>query len=121
VPRTRWTPLNKPSYIYIIVCACRPKGIDENTAENSKKKKKKKKKKKTKVKCSVCCEKRAIYARAGAEKPLRCGGCRVAGDVNVVDKKCGCGKSPTFGPPGGKKVHCAGCRVDGEVDLKNLQ
>jgi hypothetical protein len=71
------------------------------------------------AKCSVCREKRAVYARAGAEKPIRCGRCRVAGDVNVMHKKCGCGKQPSFGPPGGKKVHCAGCRVEGDVELKN--
>jgi hypothetical protein len=70
-------------------------------------------------KCSVCKEKYASFARAGAEKPLRCGGCRVAGDVNVVSKRCGCGKRPVFGPVGGKKVHCAGCRVEGDVDLMN--
>jgi hypothetical protein len=69
------------------------------------------------AKCSVCCEKRASFARAGAEKPIRCGGCRMAGDVNVKNKMCGCGKQPSFGPPGGKKVHCAGCRVEGDVDL----
>jgi hypothetical protein len=70
-------------------------------------------------KCSVCREKYALYARAGAEKPLRCGGCRIAGDVDVANKKCGCGKVPAFGPLGGKRVHCAGCRVEGDVDLKN--
>jgi hypothetical protein len=69
------------------------------------------------AKCSDCREKRASFARAGAEKPLRCGGCRVAGDVNMKHKKCGCGKQPSFGPPGGKRVHCAGCRVDGDVNL----
>jgi hypothetical protein len=69
--------------------------------------------------CSECREKTAIYARAGAEKALRCGGCRVAGDVNVADKKCGCGKRPSFGPRGGKKMHCAGCRVEGDVNLRS--
>jgi hypothetical protein len=84
-----------------------------------KQKKERKKESKKMAKRSACREKQAIYARAGAEKPLRCGGCRVAGDVNVVDKKCGCGKLPSFGPVGGKAVHCAGCRVEGDVDLKS--
>jgi hypothetical protein len=70
-------------------------------------------------KCSVCREKRALFARAGAEKPIRCGGCRMPGDVNVRNKTCGCGKQPTFGPVGGKRVHCAGCRVEGDVNLKS--
>jgi hypothetical protein len=82
-------------------------------------KEKKKKKKKYMAKCSVCREKHAYFARAGAEKPLRCGGCRVPGDVDVVSKKCGCGKRLSFGPVGGKAVHCAECRVEGDVDLNN--
>jgi hypothetical protein len=41
----------------------------------------------------------------------------VAGDVDVKSKTCGCGKVPSFGPRGGKRVHCSGCRVDGDVDL----
>jgi hypothetical protein len=69
--------------------------------------------------CLSCWEKYAMYAGAGAEKPLRCGSCRIAGDVDVVSKKCGCGKKPSFGPVGGKKVHCAGCRVEGDVNLKS--
>jgi hypothetical protein len=56
------------------------------------------------AKCSACSEKQAVYAHAGAEKPLRCGECRMAGDVDVKSKTCGCGKRPSFGPPGGKKV-----------------
>jgi hypothetical protein len=71
------------------------------------------------VKCTVCREKRASFARARAEKPLRCGGCRLPGDVDVRNNKCGCGKKPSFGPVGGKVVHCAGCRVAGDVDLLN--
>jgi hypothetical protein len=70
-------------------------------------------------KCTGCREKCASFARAGAEKPLRCSRCRIAGDVNVKDKTCGCSKQPVFGPRGGKAVHCAGCRVEGDVDLKH--
>jgi hypothetical protein len=69
------------------------------------------------AKCSVCREKYASFARAGAEKPLRCGGCRIAGDVDAIHKRCRCGNRPSFGPVGGKAVHCAGCRVEGDVDL----
>jgi hypothetical protein len=72
------------------------------------------------AKCTVCREKNASFASAGAEKPLRCGSCRVPGDVDVVNKKCGCGKRPSFGPVGGKRVHCAGCRVEGDVNLKSI-
>jgi hypothetical protein len=67
--------------------------------------------------CSTCGEKQPAFAPAGAKRALRCGGCRVAGDVNVTHKKCGCGKRPSFGPPGGQAVHCAGCSVAGDVDL----
>jgi hypothetical protein len=95
-------------------------GVRNNQNPVSKKKKEKRKKKERKMaKCTVCREKRAYYARAGAEKPVRCGGCRVPGDVDVVTKKCGCGKRPSFGPVGGKAVHCAGCRIEGDVDLVN--
>jgi hypothetical protein len=67
--------------------------------------------------CSTCDEIKASFAPSGAKRALRCGGCRVAGDVYVKNKKCGCGKQPAFGPRGGKAVHCAGCRVDGDVNL----
>jgi hypothetical protein len=93
--------------------------IKNHSTEKRKKVGKTKNLKKMPHKCSACCEKYASFATAGAEKPLRCGSCRIAGDVDVVRKKCGCGKVPSFGPRGGKVVHCAGCRVEGDVSLKS--
>jgi hypothetical protein len=69
--------------------------------------------------CTTCDEVRATFAPLGAKRALRCGGCRVAGDVDVKSKKCGCGKVPSYGPHGGKAVHCAGCRVEGDVNLRS--
>ena len=41
--------------------------------------------------------------------------------VDVVSKRCeapGCGKQPTYGPPGGGRTYCSGHAGPGDVDLK---
>jgi hypothetical protein len=69
--------------------------------------------------CTTCDEVRAIFSPPG-QRPIRCGRCRLRGDVNVVSRICsGCPKYATFGPIGGRAHRCNDCRIKGDVDGLN--
>lgn len=55
----------------------------------------------------------------GAPKATHCMACKEEGMVNVVSRKCHCGRAvPNFGAAGQKKrTHCAQCKEQGMVNL----
>jgi len=69
------------------------------------------------------CEKkvRATFNIAG-EKAKYCGSCKDKGMVNVIDRKCKCGKAqPTFNLIGEKQaICCISCKTPEMVDIKNI-
>jgi hypothetical protein len=69
--------------------------------------------------CVVCQVTRPCFAPVNDPVGLRCGGCRVKGDVDVVSRKCEtCNeKNPSFAPAGGRAVRCNDCRVEGDVNV----
>ena len=56
---------------------------------------------------------------AGAPKATHCMACKEEGMINVVSRKCHCGRAvPNFGAAGQKKrTHCAQCKEPGMVNL----
>ena len=61
----------------------------------------------------------AVMCVTGAPKATHCMACKEEGMVNVVSRKCHCGRAvPNFGAAGQKKrTHCAQCKEQGMVNL----
>jgi hypothetical protein len=51
------------------------------------------------------------------EKPTCCVACKKEGMINLVLKKCSCGKSAVFGKKGGKPTHCGKCKEEGMENI----
>ena len=64
---------------------------------------------------------RATFNIVG-EKAKYCSSCKLNGMVNVIDRKCNCGKAqPTFNLVGKKQaICCNSCKTPEMVDIKNI-
>jgi hypothetical protein len=64
------------------------------------------------------CGKQPSFGPVGGHR-VRCAGCRVEGDVDLVSKMCStCDEvHASFAPPGQRATRCAGCRIRGDVNV----
>ena len=49
-----------------------------------------------------------------------CKECREQGMVDVVSRRCSCGKLAQFGMPDSSATHCKECKEQGMVDFKQV-
>ncbi|ABU44320.1 hypothetical protein PBCVNY2B_891L [Paramecium bursaria Chlorella virus NY2B] len=73
-----------------------------------------------KCKCERQCQ--PYFGFPGDKIPTWCSKCpdKPGNAINIVSKKCKCGKSqPYFGLPGQKAQWCSGCKSDEAIDVKN--
>ena len=64
---------------------------------------------------------RATFNLPGEKKAICCSSCKSITMVNVIDRKCNCGKAqPTYNLPNSKRaICCKACKTDEMIDLKN--
>ena len=64
---------------------------------------------------------RATFNLPGEKKAICCSNCKSITMVNVIDRKCNCGKAqPTYNLPNSKKaICCKACKTEEMIDLKN--
>jgi len=54
------------------------------------------------------------------KRPSACNGCKTEGMIDIVHKKCNCGKRMLFGLPTDKRPSaCNGCKTEGMIDIVN--
>jgi len=64
---------------------------------------------------------RATFNLPGEKKAICCSSCKSKLMVNVIDRKCNCGKAqPTYNIPNSKQaICCNSCKTDLMIDIKN--
>ena len=72
---------------------------------------------------NCACGKRASFGEPRTTRPTHCSKCKLPGWIDVVNKKCHCGKAiPIFGARAGDKpTRCASCKLPGWIDVRNAK
>jgi hypothetical protein len=76
---------------------------------------------KNKKKCK-CQKKYPSFGFANDKIPFYCNDCKLPNMINIISRRCICGKIPNFALPNSKTaICCIDCKIDEMVDIKNTK